>query len=137
MTKACDNCGSPMELELAKWQDHKDGLTPKNPNTVWTSDEHDDESNQYDNALGLIFFGGYGMFVDPIGSVEEKELTLMICHECAHALCDAFPGIGRIIRPFGSHAHSSDFIEHHPEHYGWDYLTEDERHELREHFYSI
>lgn len=117
-----------MELELAKWQDNKDGLTPKNSNTVWTSDHHDDESNQYDNALimKIQFTGGYGMFVDDWDTESHDKLKLIICHDCAHMLCELFPGIGKIIDPFSSHAHTSQFIANHPEHLGWDYLTREE-----------
>lgn len=76
-----------------------------------------DTEYQFDNALWIRFDGGYGMFVDPM----REEYKIVICHECAHALCDQHPWIGKLLNPHGSHAHKTAYVEAHPDHYGWDY----------------
>ncbi len=78
----CTACGKELELEFPD-------LSP--------------ESEQYDNALEVRFDGGYGMFVDPI----DEDYRAIICHECAHDLCDTVPWIGKLINPFSSHAHAA------------------------------
>jgi len=89
----------------------------------------DSESTyQFDNALWIGFFGGYSMFVDDIdrsfghsapmleGAAEEA----VICHDCAHELCERMPWIGNLLKPWLSHAHSKEFWEKNPHHVGWD-----------------
>ena len=78
--------------------------------------------NQCDNALEVEFFGGYGMFVDPI----DDPYSAVICHECAHDLCDKIPWIKKLIDPHSSHSHKLDFIKENPNHYGWDYDHKDQ-----------
>lgn len=87
-----------------------------------------DTEYQFDNALWVGFFGGYGMFVDDIdvswggaprmlaGAAEEA----VICHECAHELCETVPWIKRLLRPQKSHAHTTEYWEANPDHEGWD-----------------
>jgi hypothetical protein len=79
----CDACGKPLEA-------------------VFPGDNLED-SEQADNALNIGFAGGYGMFIDPIPFGDIQRVT--ICHECAHALCDAVPWIERLLDPEHSHTH--------------------------------
>lgn len=89
--------------------------------------EADDDTNyQFDNALWVHFEGGYGMFVDEpdqgLVTGYTPKYRVVICHECAHALCKQVPWIERLIEPRSSHSHrTSD----HPRllaegHEGWD-----------------
>jgi hypothetical protein len=84
----------------------------------------DPDFQQYDNALPITFDGGYGMFHDDMEAGCRYQV--IICHECAHKLCDQVEWIKRLIDPHSSHAHHIDWKAAHPEHYGWDYdLKED------------
>jgi len=83
---------------------------------------------QFDNALWICFHGGYGMFVDNLDEYSGGENTqplpchpdyqAVICHDCAHDLCEKVPWINDLIRPENSHAHSGyrDWTGHK----GWD-----------------
>jgi hypothetical protein len=80
---------------------------------------------QFNNALWLGFFGGYGMFIDPEPASAEGVLggadrEAVLCHECAHALCTAFPWAQALLAPELSHSHRTAFWEAHPDHEGWD-----------------
>lgn len=44
----------------------------------------DDYTTQYDNALAITLGGGYGMFFDFIFDADFKDLTALLCHDCAH-----------------------------------------------------
>jgi hypothetical protein len=84
----------------------------------------DDTKYQFDNALWLGFFGGYGMFVDDL---ESEATTLngaaydaVLCHDCAHDLCEANPWMKKLLRPTESHSHTAEFWAKHPNHEGWD-----------------
>lgn len=79
----------------------------------------DDTDYQFDNALWVTFEGGYGMFVDPMRHDDHKAV---ICHECAHKLCDENPWIEQLLNSFGSHAHRVDIIPGlvAQGHQGWD-----------------
>ena len=60
------------------------------------------EPGQWDNALVVNFDGGYGMFVDPI----HREISAVLCHECAHELVEQEPWIRKAIGdPLLSHSH--------------------------------
>lgn len=78
-------------------------------------------SVQYNNALIVNMAGGYGMFVDPLPqewlSKEDRldtsewvkkgrldECTAIICHDCAHDLCEKVPWMDSLIEPEYSHA---------------------------------
>ena len=63
---------------------------------------------QCDNALEIEFSGGYGMFIDPIG--ESRKIALL-CHDCAHALCNQYPWMAELVDPYHGHMHGS-FTEH-------------------------
>lgn len=78
---------------------------------------------QFDNALWIGFHGGYGMFIDTMQRTEilKAQEEAVICHECAHALCDKVPWISKLLYPHGSHSHKASYREEHPNHYGWDY----------------
>lgn len=65
--------------------------------------DFDPASEQWDNALEIQFNGGYGMFIDPF----DRQYRAIICHECAHDLCDKVPWIGRLLDPSNSHSHSA------------------------------
>lgn len=61
---------------------------------------------QYDNALHVRFDGGYGEFVDNYGTEAERDRYYsIICHECAHDLCEKVPWIKKMIDPVHSHTH--------------------------------
>jgi len=82
------------------------------------------ETYQYDNVLWIGFFGGYGMFIDD-GDSEQSERNLggaisqaVICHDCAHVLCDENPWLAEILDPLNSHSHS--YKREWGEHIGWD-----------------
>lgn len=87
-----------------------------------------DTDYQFDNALWVGFFGGYGMFVDDIETeFGHTKPTLagaaheaVICHDCAHELCKNNPWINQLLKPTLSHAHKREFWEKHPYHEGWD-----------------
>jgi predicted heme/steroid binding protein len=81
---------------------------------------------QFDNALWIAFHGGYGMFTDarlwhegkdtPVLNSTGADHEAVICHDCAHDLCEKMPWIGALIQPYSSHAHRT----HAPDHTGWD-----------------
>lgn len=53
--------------------------------------------------------------------LRGADYEAVICHDCAHKLCVDVPWIEKLIRSYGSHAHRSEYIDAHPDHYGWDY----------------
>lgn len=105
MTK-CRNCSVELKNE------------PINPESKY----------QFENALWVGFFGGYGMFVDDIdvswsgaprtlpGAAEEA----VICHDCAHELCETIPWIKELLRPDFSHSHREGFWQENPDHQSWE-----------------
>lgn len=84
-----------------------------------------DTDYQFCNALWVTFEGGYGMFVDPIGSGPYRAV---ICHDCAHGLCDTVAWIDDMIRPLESHSHHVDDIDtlRAAGHRGWDLDRDDD-----------
>jgi len=60
-------------------------------------------------GLTLRFDGGYGEFIDHLGT----KATMVLCHECAHALCD-FLGVD----PYNWHSHT--YRKDWTGHTGWD-----------------
>lgn len=84
-------------------------------------EHHDIDVKQYDNALWITFDGGYGEFIDICTMEDAEHHRAILCHECAHQLCDLVPWIHKLIDPHRSHSHKTSYIEQHPEHYGWDY----------------
>lgn len=92
--------------------------------------EDQDALYQFDNALWIGFYGGYGMFIESkeMNGIESSTNVLkssdaeaVLCHDCAHDLCKKIPWIEKLINTHGSHSHTSEYIEGHPDHYGWDY----------------
>jgi hypothetical protein len=83
-----------------------------------------DTDYQFDNALWINFDGGYGMFIDPF---DEAPPKVVICHECAHSLCDAVPWMKELLNPHSSHSHKTAYAEANPDHGGWDYDYQAER----------
>jgi hypothetical protein len=78
-----------------------------------------DTDYQFDNALWLQFDGGYGMFIDPM---TEEPVRAVICHACAHQLCDTVPWLAGLLNPANSHSHRVDQCEDLilEGHRGWD-----------------
>ena len=100
----CTSCGKQLELKFP---------------------DMDPRSEQYDNALEIQFHGGYGQFIDP----TNEEYRAILCHECAHDLCETVRWIGKLINPFNSHAHrywkrlpdgSTEDVSWPEDHKGWD-----------------
>lgn len=83
---------------------------------------------QFDNALWLKLSGGYGMFIDPF---TEKDPEVVICHNCAHELCDAVPWIKTLIDPVHSHSHRDGTVARG--HVGWDFDNCCDEHRGRDH----
>lgn len=85
---------------------------------------HDTTAYQFDNAMWIGIFGGYGMFTDNLLDREASplpgppDLTAVLCHDCAHALCDTVPWLGALVDPQSSHAHS--YNHDWTGHTGWD-----------------
>ncbi|MEI6237000.1 MAG: hypothetical protein WCP03_00155 [Candidatus Saccharibacteria bacterium] len=92
-------------------------------------------SVQYNNALIVNMAGGYSMFVDPFPQewlFEEDRLdtsdwvkkgrldqcTAIICHDCAHDLCEKVSWINTLIEPKNTHSHRIDMDW--TGHTGWD-----------------
>lgn len=46
----------------------------------------------------------------------HRDDRVVICHECAHAACEALPWLARLIDPQGSHSHRISYLEAHPMH---------------------
>ena len=88
-------------------------------------DLHERGGTQYDNALIVHVDGGYGMFVDTPAlqysetdeDIELKQMSddekiqkgildpfcVLICHDCAHDLCEKVPWMDRIVESESSH----------------------------------
>lgn len=107
------------------WLSTKLGAVPAEPKhcanceTVLRPEFDKDTKYQFDNALWIKFSGGYGMFIDPM---TDDDPEAVICHECAHKLCEQNPWIMKLLDPHNSHAHRVQDI---PEllmrgHTGWD-----------------
>lgn len=62
----------------------------------------------------------YGMFIDPFPDRDSPRA--IICHACAHKLCDDNPWIEQLLNPHDSHAHHTKNIPAllEQEHRGWD-----------------
>lgn len=87
------------------------------PTLCYSCDEplpsEDDTDYQFDNALWIQLHGGYGMFIDdfgdrlgPYGTKGPRgEYVVVICHKCAHKLCETVPFFERLIEPMKSHSH--------------------------------
>jgi hypothetical protein len=72
---------------------------------------------QYDNALAIQFHSGYGMFFDnldflTLGANPTRDQSLVICHDCGHALIEANPWMRKVVDDKRGHAHNG---EAHPE----------------------
>lgn len=121
---------------IARWYEENPGLNDAPAPTFCYAcgkelEADHDTDYQFDNALWIGFHGGYGMFTDlcdfPPYEHERKlpgrpDEEAVICHECAHALCDAVPWIAKLIEPHRSHAHHTNHIPELLErgHQGWD-----------------
>lgn len=84
-----------------------------------------DTDYQFDNALWVTFDGGYSMFIDPVDAEDRDRMRVVLCHDCAHELCEQVRWIAELLDPERSHAHRS---EQHDElvaagHRGWDLPT--------------
>lgn len=50
----------------------------------------------------------------------HPDYEVVLCHDCAHALCEAVPWINKLIEPLRSHSHREEYMAAHPDHQGWD-----------------
>lgn len=64
------------------------------------------------------------MFVDNMegfsSPLEGADYAAVLCHDCAHDLCEKNPWIAALLRPELSHSHTKEFWKENPEHEGWD-----------------
>lgn len=79
--------------------------------------EPEEDSQQWDLALIVGFDGSWGMFIDP---EQEKDCgrqdqigqlgrySVVICHECAHQMCETLPWVEQLLEPYSSHLHPQD-----------------------------
>lgn len=93
---------------IEAWRDRKSGVVAPEP-TLCASCKRElpsdtDTDYQFDGALWIEFHGGYGMFID---NIDRKPPTLVICHACAHGLCEEYPWIDAVVRAHDGHSHSS------------------------------
>lgn len=89
-----------------------------------------DADYQFRNALWIGFHGGYGMFIESPDYAESvvhssmkktgASASAVLCHDCAHRLCDQNPWIAQLIKPEISHSHTQEFWDDNPDHEGWD-----------------
>jgi hypothetical protein len=56
---------------------------------------HEPTKVQFNDALGVMFLGGYGMFYDDL--VEPELQIILLCKQCALKLCDLFPRLKTLI----------------------------------------
>lgn len=88
-----------------------------------------DDAYLTDSNGDLLLLGGEVVLNAQYEPEYEEERTLpgrpgieaVICHECAHDLCDKVQWIAELIHPATSHSHKQEYHEAHPDHYGWDY----------------
>jgi hypothetical protein len=91
----------------------------------------DDDANENDfqqsDALWIGFFGGYGMFIEEpdhdrkaTDHINDASYEAVICHDCAHKLCNENQWIAGMLHPERSHAHAVQYWTDHPDHDGWD-----------------
>ena len=89
--------------------------------------------------------GEYRVYTDPTGQqhpidntswepeyredriLDQPDYEAVLCHDCAHGLCDREPWLAKLLNPHGSHAHKTAWKNAHPDHYGWDYDMDKER----------
>lgn len=58
------------------------------------------------DSLYLRVEGGYGMFFDTDFDTHPDVYGFYLCHECAHALCDHYPWLKKLLR--NGHFHGFD-----------------------------
>jgi len=57
----------------------------------------DDWTVQYRDALPVTIHGGYGMFFDQLHTTD-RDLTAILCHDCAHDFARDHPWIMDLLR---------------------------------------
>jgi hypothetical protein len=57
----------------------------------------------------------------------QPDYEAVLCHDCAHGLCEREPWLAKLINPHGSHTHKTEWKDAHPDHFGWDYDMDKER----------
>ena len=92
--------------------------------------EEETENYQFENALWIGFFGGYGMFVESRGVAGEPLSEILaeegasheavICHDCATDFCEKVPWLKKLLGPEKAHSHTAEFWKKNPFHQGWD-----------------
>lgn len=60
---------------------------------------------QYEKALGIKILGGYGMFDDPANGIWGQALTILLCHDCAHAFVKNNSWAQQYIDDANGHSH--------------------------------
>lgn len=90
--RTCDICGSELE--------------PVFPDLISIN------GVQYNNALDIVFGGGYGMFDDPMRS--ETASTAVLCHDCAHEFVRRNPWVRRWVNDHAGHTHNGEIHEENP-----------------------
>lgn len=84
---------------------------------------------QFDNALWIGLFGGYGMFIESKSfnqysdkdHVIKADMEAVLCHDCAHEACEKLPWLESLIDTHNAHSHTIEYMKENPDHYGWDY----------------
>jgi hypothetical protein len=79
----------------------------------------DPSEYSYAKGLRLVATGGYGMFIDPM---MDGNPEILLCHECAHAICAAMPWLAAAID--ASFGHSDGSTEDPGETAAWPTLEE-------------
>lgn len=70
---------------------------------VFDGKERCADSEQFENALHIAFWGSYGEFIDILPG--EDDIFATICHDCAITLCNQNPWISKLLNPKYSHTH--------------------------------
>lgn len=106
----CTICGSQLEpvspdrlvaqMREAGW----DSATPDSLEGGQFERAVSEQAEQYDNALHVSLYGGYGEFCD-VGPFEPVPRAI-ICHSCAHELVIREPWIARVLGIDHRHPHS-------------------------------
>jgi len=106
--------------------DNLEANLPTNTEEQWV--RNSDARDEYGYC---DYFMPEGKLVDNLDYVptynEERILPgrpdyeAVLCHECAHTLCEWHPWLAKLLNPHGSHAHRRQYHLEHPNHRGWDY----------------
>jgi hypothetical protein len=59
-----------------------------------------EESGQFDNALEILFRGGYGMFLDTMVGFGGEDPRVLLCENCSCEFVQTNPWIVPFIEPY-------------------------------------